>query len=172
MKNIILIGFMGSGKTAAGRKAASKLKMGFFDMDSLIEEKEKKSIKEIFNTKGEAYFRKLEKRFIAGLKNLKNIVVSTGGGVIKDKGNIKALRSLGTVIFLDAGLEVIANRLKKDGAEKRPLLAGKGDLIKKIEQILKPRVQLYKDCAHSVIDTSEKSLDEVVKSIVKLAKSK
>ena len=172
MKNIILIGFMGSGKTAAGRKVASKLKMGFFDMDAIIEKREKKKIKEIFNTEGEPYFRELEKNFINGLKNLKNILVSTGGGVVKDKKNIKALRKLGTVIYLDAGLETIANRLKKDGAKKRPLLAGKGDLLKKIEQILKPRVRLYRDCAHIVVDTSKKSLNEVVDNIVKIAKTK
>lgn len=166
MKNIILIGFMGSGKTAVGKKTASALRMGFLDMDALIEQQEGREIKDIFRAEGEAHFRKIEKAFLEGLKNLSNVVISTGGGIVKDPANRSLLRKIGAVIYLDTNLNTILKRLEKTDIAKRPVLSGKGTLRSKIFGILKPRIPLYRSCAHYILKTSGRSPNSVTEEIV------
>ena len=87
-KNIVLVGFMGSGKTSVGKKLSVDLKREFIDMDDFIVEKECMSINEIFEKKGEAYFRELEKELCQNFAEAKSKIIATGGGVIKNDANV------------------------------------------------------------------------------------
>ena len=170
MKNIILIGFMGSGKTAVGKLIARKLKMGFIDMDLLIENITRMKISDIFRRHGEKYFRKVESGMLSSFSHLSNIVLSTGGGIVKNPWNRGIMRRMGNVIYLDATPEAILKRMKKTEIKKRPLLAGSKDLVKTIADILKPRLKLYRSCSHRVIETSGKTLKQVAKEAIRCAR--
>lgn len=165
-KNIVLIGFMGSGKTSVGIRLAKKLSYTFLDTDSLIVEKEGRSISEIFDTNGEEYFRKLETELLIELNSSTNSgVISTGGGMPMKEENKKLLRSLGRVIFLDVSKEVILKRL--EGDTKRPLLAHE-DKEERIQALLMKRLPDYISCAHVMIQTSDKSFNEIMNEIEQL----
>lgn len=166
MKNIILIGFMGTGKTEIGRRIASRLAMDFIDADSLIEKNERIKISEIFAKKGEPYFRDLETKLILGFKDLKNTVIATGGGVILRQENVKMLKDLGPLILLWSRPEKIFERLEH--TQDRPLI--EGEKQKKIKSILEGRAPLYKKVADFEIDTSQLSLDQAADRIIKWVK--
>jgi len=170
MKNIILIGFMGSGKTAAGKLIAKKLIIGFIDMDLLIEKITRMKISDIFRRHGEKHFRRIEGGMLSALSHLSNIVLSTGGGIVKNPWNRGIMRRMGNVIYLDATPEAILKRMKKTEIKKRPLLAGSKDLVKTIADILKPRLKLYRSCSHRVIETSGKTLKQVAKEAIRCAR--
>lgn len=157
--NIVLIGFMGTGKTALGKILAKKLKMGFIDTDSLIEEKKGKSVAGIFSENGERYFRKLERDVVRVVSRKNNVVVSTGGGVVLSPENMKQLRRNGVIICLKSKPEVILERIKRQKGI-RPLL-NKPDPLKEIKSILKERAPYYKQ-ADFVIDTSDFDVKEGV----------
>ena len=95
MKNIILVGFMGTGKSAVGKKLAEKLKRDFLELDDSIEAKEKMLIKDIFEKKGEPYFRMVEKEVVKEASSRKNVVISAGGGAIMDEENLNNLKNSG-----------------------------------------------------------------------------
>lgn len=120
---IFLIGFMGCGKSYTGRHLAPLLGYEYVDMDKWIEEKEDLSIKEIFEQKGESYFRELEKTYLQQLDVHQNLIVSTGGGVPCFFDNIKVMNEKGITIYLNRSKEKVIERLIK-GQHKRPLLAG------------------------------------------------
>ncbi len=165
-KNIILIGFMGSGKTSVGMRLAKNLSYTFLDTDSLIVEKEGRSISEIFETSGEEYFRTLETELLIELNtNLEGAVLSTGGGMPMKEENKKLLRSLGRVIFLDASKETILQRV--EGDTKRPLLAS-SNREEKIQELLMKRIPNYISCAHAMIQTSDKTFQEIINEIDQL----
>ena len=124
MKNIILIGFMGAGKTKVGKLLAKTLGYGFVDMDELIEEREGLPIKEIFEKRGEKYFREKEKEWLKRLSLLEKIVLSPGGGIILSPENRKRLRKMGKVFYLKASPKAILERVKNES--HRPLLEGGG----------------------------------------------
>ncbi|MFN4306325.1 shikimate kinase, partial [Sulfurihydrogenibium azorense] len=130
MKNIYLVGFMGSGKSTVGKLLADKTSRDFVDVDKLIEEREKMKIKDIFEKKGELYFRELEKKYLQELLNTQNLVVSTGGGLGADAENMNQMKKNGIVIWLDLNLNTILERIKND--ENRPLLNQPLDKIKKL----------------------------------------
>ena len=117
--NIILIGFMGSGKTTVGRELSKELDKPFIDMDEEIEKMENITISEIFKINGEKYFRDIETNFLKSFKDTDSII-STGGGVILKEENTKLLKQLGKIIFLHADINHILNNLKED--DSRPLL--------------------------------------------------
>ena len=101
MGNIVLIGFMGCGKSSVGKKLAEKMDYCFCDVDRVIERDNKKSISEIFETKGEEYFRELETKTVKKLINtVSNCIISVGGGLPIKNGNGELLKKLGTVVFL------------------------------------------------------------------------
>jgi shikimate kinase/3-dehydroquinate synthase len=132
-----IVGMMGSGKTTIGKKISKILNMKFIDMDSYIEALESKSIRDIFNEKGEIYFRTLETKTLNLLKD-KEIIVSCGGGVILKKENREILKKYKTV-FLDTDLQLIKNRMNsKEEIEKRPLLKKES-----IESIFEKRKNYY-----------------------------
>ncbi|MGL4533605.1 MAG: shikimate kinase [Fusobacteriaceae bacterium] len=139
--NIALIGFMGSGKTTIGRQLAKALEMKFIDIDKMISMKEKKTIPEIFQEKGELYFRILEREIIEEESRENNIVIATGGGAIVDNENIKNLKKSSYVVYLNTSLECIYERVKN--GKNRPLLNDVENLLSTIEELHSKRAWLY-----------------------------
>ncbi len=161
--NIVLIGFMGSGKTTIGIRLAYKLKYLFIDTDKKIEEEMGISINEIFRIYGEQYFRNLEKTFIKKLSNSNKQVIATGGGIIKNKQNIEELKSKGIIIYLNASPEHIYNNIKDD--DSRPLLQVENKM-ETIQSILNERKFLYEEFADIIIDISYNQVDEITQIII------
>ena len=151
-KNIVLIGFMGCGKTTIGKELAKNINFNFVDTDCLIENKENLYIEQIFNIFGEQYFRKLEKQVYIGVSNLKSSVISTGGGCVKDKENIYHLKKSGTIIYLKATPDQIYENIKHN--DTRPLLKGK-DKLNAIYSLLDEREHLYNKYADIVFDIQD-----------------
>lgn len=162
--NIILIGFMGSGKSSVGRGVSQKLTCEFCDTDVLIEEEAGESVQEIFGTKGEEAFRELETKVLKKIQtNRKKIVLSTGGGVPLREENRTILKKLGIVIYLNACEDEIYNRLQEDGT--RPLLQGE-DPKAKISNLMKKREALYQSAADFVVATDGLSVEEVIQKVM------
>lgn len=156
--NIALIGFMGSGKTTIGKILAKYLDMKFIDIDKMISAREKKSIPEIFEEKGEQYFRKLEREIVLEESLNNNIVIATGGGVIIDNENIKNLKETSFIVYLDCTIECIYERVKN--SKNRPLLNVE-NMFETIQELHKKRELLYKiSCDISVkIDENSNMYD-------------
>lgn len=164
-ENIALIGFMGSGKTTVGRNLAKSLEMKFIDIDKEIVKIEKESIENIFNLKGEEYFRKLEKNIIEKESKDNNIVIATGGGVIIDNHNIKKLRETSYVVYLKCDIDCIYNRVK--GKKHRPLLNTE-DVYDTIKNLYEKRKLLYEiSCDFSVNINSNTNIYDTVSKIKK-----
>lgn len=165
LDNIILIGFMGCGKTTFGTWIAKNKKMDFCDTDALIVEKEKKSINDIFSENGEPYFRELETEIVKDLiKSRHNTVVSVGGGLPLKPENRELLKKLGMVVYLRTSVEELTKRLAGDTT--RPLLAG-GNIREKITHLMDMRLSDYLDAAEVIIDTDGRSFDEMYENILK-----
>jgi shikimate kinase len=162
MKNIVLVGFMGTGKTSVGLSLAERLDMTFLDMDDMIVEREGRSIPEIFDKDGEEYFRALERTIVQELAGKDGLVVATGGGVVLNRDNVDDFERTGLLVCLSASPEVILARVEAD--TNRPLLEG-DDKMAKITAILDKRQALY-DSVACQIKTDELSCDEVVKAII------
>ena len=167
MNNIILVGFMGTGKSVVGKLLAKKLHIDFVELDKMIETREKMPIKDIFEKKGELYFRQVEKEVVkeAGLR--KNIVISAGGGSIVDEDNFKNLKNSGTIICLKASPETIIKRTKD--LKTRPLL-NVPDPKKQIEELLKKR-EAYYNKADFNINTDKLNIEQVVEEIIGLSQN-
>jgi shikimate kinase len=159
--NIILTGFMGVGKTSVGTRLAHDVGYSFVDTDTLIEADQKTTITEIFSAFGESYFRDVETRIIQRVMAERNQVVSTGGGAVLRDENRAAFKQAGIVICLSARPEVIYERIKQE--THRPLLQTP-DPLAKIRELLDSREQFYRQ-ADLVIDTSEKTVDDVINEI-------
>ncbi len=165
MKRIILIGFMGAGKTTLGKKVAKSMGLPFIDSDRAIEEHFHKSIGEIFTENGESYFRTLETEFINSLKMKNDFVLATGGGMPCFDKNMDLLNDLGTTFYLERSPKELAHRLF-NAKSRRPLIDGmeENELVSFIEDKLSLREDYYR--AASVILTRE---DQNVESIQELA---
>ncbi len=165
---IILIGFMGVGKTVIGKKLAKKLNIRWVDIDEEIEKREQKSIENIFEVYGEGYFRILENNLLKELVNQDNIVISTGGGILKKEENYSILKNEENVVFLDANVDTIIKNLSsnKDEINRRPLLKTSINLYKTIENLLYERYEKYISVSNFKIDTNDKNIDEVVSQIL------
>lgn len=167
-RNIILIGYMGSGKSTVGRKAAKALEYQFLDTDALIEQEDGRTIAKLFEEKGEDYFRKKETETIRRLlTEKKGRIIATGGGLPMKEENAGLLKQLGTVVYLKAETDTLLNRLSGDTA--RPLLQ-EGDLREKIETMLAVRGPVYERCADVVLQTDTMSFYEIICEIEKLLK--
>jgi shikimate kinase len=162
---LYLIGMMGTGKTAVGKRVAKRLGRPFLDLDAEIEREEGTPIREIFAGKGEPYFRRRERDLVARAAALQGAVVATGGGAVADPENLKVLKETGTVICLTARPEVIFERTQR--ANVRPLLQGEDPLVK-IQELLEARAEAYAR-ADATIDTTDKSVDEVVEEVINIA---
>ena len=167
MSNIVLIGFMGTGKSTIGRKLAMKLGYKFADSDKLIVETAGMTINQIFEKHGEAYFRELEKQIVAVLSKSKNHVISTGGGVVLDPENISVLSKNASIVCLKAKPEVILKRVANE--KYRPLLNVENP-AKAIAEKLKSREGLYN--GDLVIDTSDMSIEDTVNRILSFINAK
>lgn len=166
-ENVILIGFMGSGKSSVGRKLADLLAVPCLDTDALIEEQEKMTIREIFTRMGQAYFRDAETRAVRSLTGREGrYVLSVGGGLPLRAENREILRKLGTVVYLKASVQTLAERLARDTT--RPLLQGEEPLEEKITRILSEREALYEEACSHVVLSDGKSVREVAQEIRRL----
>ena len=173
MKNVVLIGFMGTGKTSTGKVLAQRLGKAFIDLDSRIEEEYGESIPQMFATKGETYFRECERAVVLKTSDRANAVISTGGGTVKNAENVAALKKHGVMICLTATPEAILERTCRQGT--RPILDAVGEdkesRLQAIEQLLAERAEMYAQ-ADFEIDTSDASPMQVVERIVKALKSR
>jgi shikimate kinase len=160
-KNIILIGFMGTGKTTVGRSLAEHLGWRHVDLDDAIINREGCSIAELFEQKGEAYFRDLEASLLHELLKEQNQVLTTGGGAVLRAENVQAMLSGGTVVALKATEEELIRRLSADTG--RPLLAG--GVAERVRKLLTDRAGAY-DFAAIQIDTTGKKVDAIVAEII------
>lgn len=163
MDNIILIGFMGAGKTTVGRMLAEERGMAFVDTDERIVKEQGKSIPDIFAEQGEPYFRDLETDLLRRMQtDTKNAVVSVGGGMPVREENRELLRSLGCVIYLSASKQTILGRVENDGS--RPMLSG-DDLEKRVDKLMHDREGLYRQAAHLDIPTDTYTIRQVVQAV-------
>lgn len=161
--NIILTGFMGTGKTSLGKLLATKLGRPFVDIDKKIEAEQKLSIPKIFEQFGEEYFRKLEKSAVKELSERRGLVIATGGGTIKDEENLQLLKSSGLLICLTTEPEEIFNRTARRG--ERPVLDGGGnERLETIKKLLAERKKFY-DRADYQVDTTEWSPLQIIDDI-------
>ncbi len=164
-KNIVLIGFMGTGKSSVGLRLAEKLKMEFVDMDREIEKVAGLSISNLFRLHGEVRFRSEEKLMAKKLGKRSDLVIATGGGVVLDEENIKTLRENGILICLDASAKDIFRRVSRK-KRVRPLLK-KNFRVEDIEKMLEERAEFY-SCADYRVNTSGKDFNTVVNEIIEL----
>lgn len=146
MNNIVLCGFMGSGKTVVGKELAKVLGVKFVDTDELIEEEQGVAIKAIFATHGEDYFRDLEYEMCKKVAEMNGVVVSTGGGAMTFKRNVDAIKEGSKVVFLDASFDVICDRI--GDSTTRPLFQDK----EKAKKLYDERKDKYLSAADYVIN--------------------
>ncbi|HDH52936.1 MAG TPA: 3-dehydroquinate synthase [Nitrospirae bacterium] len=160
---IVLTGFMGTGKTSVGKELGRKLGYRFVDTDELIEEREGKPVSLIFKEKGEDYFRKIEQAAVKEVSQISNVVIATGGGVIKSRENLEALGKRGVIIWLKADPEIILKRVMTEGG-KRPLLDVE-EPINEINDMLTERLPLYQQ-ADTAVDTNYITPQETAREIM------
>lgn len=163
MENIYLIGMMGAGKTATGKALAKLTHMTFIDLDEEIESQNHQSINQIFEEKGEAFFRAQEKKILEETSAGINQVVATGGGIVLEPRNIERMDQTGRIIFLAASFEMLCSRVqdKKD----RPLLKA-ADPKSVLFQIFQARSPLYESATEWKIMTDGMTPEAVAKRIV------
>lgn len=166
MKHIILMGFMGCGKSSVGVRLSYKLQKAFLDTDNLIEKMEGMPISNIFDTYGEAYFREKETEVLAALKQEKaDRIISLGGGTPLREENRMILKELGTVIYLKVSADTVYERLQGDTT--RPLLQGENPK-QRIEQLLEQRSRIYESAADVIICGDGKTHEEVIAEIMEV----
>ncbi|HEX9898772.1 MAG TPA: shikimate kinase [Candidatus Methylomirabilis sp.] len=161
-RNIIVTGFMATGKSAVGKALAARLGYAFVDLDTLIEGEAGMAISQIFATQGEERFRAMESRMVEQAARRDTCVIATGGGTIMNPRNLEALKQSGVVIALTAKPETILERLGT--GEDRPMLWG-GETLERIRCLLAERAPAYAKADLSV-DTTERSIPQVVDHIL------
>lgn len=157
MARIFLIGFMGSGKTTLGRELSALMKLEFIDLDEVMERKEGTTISELFQSKGEEYFRTKESFYLKSFGQTDNVVISTGGGTPCFHDNMQWMNDHGITVYLKLTSEILFQRLKPE-INHRPLLAGKSEAEARsfIASKLQERQQFYEQ-ARLVINTETSS---------------
>ena len=168
--NIVLIGFMGTGKSTVGKILAEKLSKDFIEMDDIISQKANKSIPEIFSQDGEITFRELEMQVAKELSEKKNKIISAGGGLVLNKLNIDYLKKKSILVLLRANPKEIFKRISKDGKEKRPLLDNI-DPVKEIKSLLDFRLNYYNSAAEITISTDNKDPSQIASEIIRKLKT-
>ncbi len=164
-RNIIITGFMGTGKTTIGRRLAADLRRPFFDLDDLIQQQFGKTIPEVFAQEGEAAFRVTEAQLCARLAEESGIVLSTGGGALVNAQNRHVLEATGILICLTAGVDEILTRL--DALDDRPLLPGtRHERAQRIRELLDERRPAYGAIRHHV-DTSGRTPEDIVEEVIR-----
>lgn len=167
--NIVLIGFMGSGKSTISRALCNVFAMDVIEMDQVIAEREGMSISEIFEVHGEEYFRNLETGLLRELQSRKGVVISCGGGVPMREENVVEMKKNGKVILLTAKPETILERVR--GSHERPLLENNKN-VDFISDLMEKRRIKYETAADIIIHTDGKSEFEICEEIISYAKKK
>ena len=161
--NIVLIGFMGAGKTTISDYLSVAFAMNIVEMDQVIAEREQMSIPDIFATYGEEYFRNLETELLIELQSQKNTVISCGGGVAMRERNVEEMKKNGKVILLTASPETIYERVKD--SNERPVLNGRKN-VKGISELMEQRREKYEAAADIVVNTDGRTVLEVCEDLV------
>ena len=161
--NVFLIGPMGAGKTTIGRHLATLLHKRFVDVDHEIEKRTGVSIPVIFEIEGEAGFRRRESAVIEELTRDTNIVLATGGGAVLLEENRKLLKDRGTVAYLQADIDTLVERTRRD--RNRPLLQTENPRAK-IEELLQQREPIYREVADIIINTGQRAPSSVAREVV------
>ncbi|MCX5888890.1 MAG: shikimate kinase [Deltaproteobacteria bacterium] len=166
-RNLVLIGYRATGKTAVGAELARVMQRPFVDLDRVLVGEAGKSVAEIVAQGGWEEFRRLEKELVARYRASRGQVLATGGGVVLDPENVQALRENGTIIWLTADPATIQSRLEADRPRDafRPSLTG-GDAVNEVLEVLTAREPLYRAAAQIIIATAHQSIPQVVKSIL------
>jgi shikimate kinase len=165
-RNIVLIGFMGTGKSAVGRILAERLGRRFFDTDSIIEKRAGKQVRAIFAEEGESCFREMESEVIRDLAARRGCVIASGGGAVLSGENVRALKSNGMLICLQADPEFLCRRLAR--SDDRPLLPkGRAERLSRIKELLHARRAHYA-VADLSVDVSRKPSGQVAREILEL----
>ncbi|MEQ7052590.1 shikimate kinase [Paenibacillaceae sp. P-4] len=168
MQHIILIGFMGTGKSTVGQEVAKKLGCSFTDLDAAVVALEGRTIPDIFASDGEAYFREQESHVLAGILNSPTRhVIATGGGIVLQESNRELMRDGGFIVHLAASKETILSRVKRD--RNRPLL--QGDVEAQVSKLMQQREGLY-DFAHTTVLTDHETAVQLAARICKLVEGK
>ncbi len=167
-KNIVLFGFMGTGKTAIAHCLGDRLNCPVVEMDDLIEVREEMSISRIFAEKGERYFRQCERELVMDLSREGGKIIATGGGVILNPENIEDFKKTGIIFCLTARPEVIMSRVEKE--THRPLLEV-ANRLERIKELLAARRPFYDRIEHR-IDTSDLTVEEVVEHIIDMTEQR
>ncbi len=167
--NVVLVGFMGVGKTCVGRGVAKKLGWSFVDTDSLIEEARSMTIAEIFRNCGEASFRATEKAVVEGVATCHRCVIATGGGVVLDRENVDRLQRHGLLIHLTLSPETIFHRIGHQS--ERPLLWTENPR-QTLETLFQSREKLYRACSEMTIDLDGLDGNEAVEKVIEAVVSR
>ncbi len=166
--NIILIGYMGCGKTTLGKKLSYRERIALLDTDKRIEQKQKKTINEIFDEEGEPAFRQMETECLKEFLDYSDrYVISVGGGLPMKEENRTLMKQLGTVIYLKAEPDTIYERLKNDTT--RPLLRGDNPQ-EKIRTMIEMRNPYYEEAADAIVSVDCKSFEDIIQEILTAAK--
>ncbi|PWU11935.1 MAG: shikimate kinase [Verrucomicrobia bacterium] len=166
--NLVLIGFMGSGKSSVGRRLAAKQGRSFLDTDAEIVTEAGMSIRKIFSLEGESAFRDRETNILRRLVDYEGIVLATGGGIVLQEENRHLLRRIGPVIWLYAKTDILFERAMR--SQKRPLLLVENPRIK-FESLLAEREALYRKSADFQVDSSYLNHEETAAKILELTSS-
>lgn len=159
-RHVLLIGFMGAGKSTVARRLARRYGKVSFDTDAGISRMVGKSIPEIFSGEGEQAFRRYECEYLQYLKGMEPGIVSCGGGIVTYEGSRRALRELGFVVYLDVSVDEVYRRISS--TESRPNLS---DDRRRTEELYESRLPLYMECADLVVDTNGKSSGAVAREL-------
>jgi len=165
--NIFIVGPMGSGKSTVGKIISDELFLNFFDTDEEIENRTGASIDWIFDLEGEEGFRKRESGILEEMVQKNSVVLSTGGGIILSENNRELLSSRGTVFYLATPISVQLERTAKD--KDRPLLKN-GDPGQILKELHEKRKDLYESVSDHIVETEDKSSQEVASEIINLVK--
>lgn len=167
MKNIFLVGFMGTGKSTIARRMKQKYHMEIVEMDELIEGRERMKIPELFQTYGEEYFRNLETELLSEIQEKENLVVSCGGGAVLREENVRKMKACGVVVLLTASPQTILKRVRNNN--RRPLLEGK-KTIQDIQELMEARREAYESAADIRICVDNKNSEDICVEIINRAK--
>ncbi len=162
--NILLIGFMGAGKSTVADYMKKAYSMDVVEMDQIIAERQGMSISEIFEKYGEEFFRDLETALLVEMQSRKNVVISCGGGVPMRERNIKEMKKNGRVVLLTAKPETILERVKDD--HNRPLLEGKKN-VEYIAELMEKRREKYQAAADLIVETDGRTAEEICGEIIR-----
>ena len=164
--NVVLIGYRATGKSTVGRILSAKLKIAFWDADAMLEKSMAMPVKEIVALHGWDFFRAKEKETIKYVTQKEDGVIATGGGVVLDQENVNLLKQAGMIVWINAPLKDIIERLKKDAqsAAIRPQFTS-GNVAQETIDMMKERLPLYEAAADYIVDTADKNAKQVAEEI-------